>query len=57
MQNRLVYVCAHPYRNDRLVKVVIEPNHKSHGVIVNVAKSWGIVNPENMKETQYRMIK
>jgi len=57
VQNRLVYVCTHPYRNDRLVKVVIEPNHKSHGVIVNMAKSWGIVNPENMKETQYRMIK
>ena len=39
------------------MKVVIEPNHKSHGMIVNVAKSWGIVNPENMKESQYRMIK
>ena len=57
VQNRLVYVCTHPYRNDRLMKVVIEPNHKSHGMIVNVAKSWGIVNPENMKESQYRMIK
>ena len=57
VQNRLVYVCTHPYHKSRLVKVVVEPNHRSRGIIANIAKSWGIVNPENMKGAQFRMIK
>ena len=57
VQNRLVYVCTHPYHKSKLVKVVVEPNHRGNGAIANVAKSWGIVNPENMKGEQFRMIK
>ena len=43
VQKRLVYVCTHPYHGDKLVKVVIEPNFRSHRAIMNLAKSWGIV--------------
>ena len=57
VQNRLVYVCTHPYHKNKIVKVVVEPNHKSGGVMANIAKSWGIVNPENMRGAQFRMIK
>ena len=56
VQKRLVYVCTHPYHNGRLVKVVVEPNYKLRGSVVNLAKSWGIVNPENMKGLQFRQI-
>ncbi|MBR4647195.1 MAG: hypothetical protein IKO75_08810 [Bacteroidales bacterium] len=57
VQKRLVYVCTHPYHDNRLVKVVVEPNYKSCGRIVNLAKSWGIVQHENMRGGQYRLIR
>lgn len=57
VQKRLVYVCTHPYHGSRLVKVVVEPNYRSHGTIVNLAKSWGIVQKENMRSAQYRLIR
>ena len=57
VQKRLVYVCTHPYQNERLVKVVVEPNYKDHGAIINLAKSWGIVEKSKMNGLQYRQIK
>ena len=56
VQKRLVYVCTHPYRDNRLVKVVVEPNYKSRGSVVNLAKSWGIVEKSKMNGIQYRLI-
>ena len=49
VQKHLVYVYTHPYREDRLMKVVVELNFRSHGTVVNLAKSWGIVQHENMR--------
>ena len=57
VQKHLVYVCTHPYRGDRLVKVVVEPNFRSHGMVFNLAKSWGIVQYENMRGGQYRLVR
>ena len=57
VQNRLVYVCTHPYHHGKLVKVVVEPNFKSHRFTVNIAKSWGIVQEENMRGEQFKCIK
>ncbi|MBQ7550262.1 MAG: hypothetical protein IJT04_01880 [Bacteroidales bacterium] len=57
VQNRLVYVCTHPYHERRLIKVVIEPNYKCLGTVINIAKSWGVVQKENMKGGQFRIIK
>ncbi|MBP5497348.1 MAG: hypothetical protein J6X98_09305 [Bacteroidales bacterium] len=57
VQKRLVYVCSYPYQGNRLVKVVVEPNFKNQGVVVNLAKSWGIVQCENMRGGQYRLIR
>ena len=55
-QKRLVYVCTHQYHDKRLVKVVVEPNYKSHGSVVNLAKSWGIVEKSKMNGIQDRLI-
>ena len=57
VQKHLVYVCTHPYHGDRLVKVVVEPNFRSHGSVVNLVKSWGIVQYENMRGGQYRLVR
>ena len=57
VQKRLVYVCTHPYRDNWLVKVVVEPNYKFHDAVMNVAKSWGIVEKSKMNGLQYRKIK
>ena len=56
VQKHLVYVCTLTYCFDKLVKVVVEPNYRSHGVVINVAKSWGIVEKSKMKGIQYRQI-
>ena len=56
VQNRIVYICTHPYRQNRLVKVVVEPNYKSHNITINLAKSWGIVEETKMKCLQFRQI-
>ena len=56
-QKHLVYVYTHPYREDRLMKVVVEPNFRSHGTVVNLAKSWGIVQHENMRGGQFRLVR
>ena len=55
-QKHLVYVCTHTYCFDKLVKVVVEPNYRSHGIVINMAKSWGIVEKRKMKGKQYRQI-
>lgn len=57
VQNRLVYVCTHPYHERRLIKVVIEPNYKSHGIVMNIVKSWGVVEQTKMNGPQYRQVK
>ena len=57
VQKHLVYVYTHPYREDRLMKVVVEPNFRSHGTVVNLAKSWGIVQHENMRGGQFRLVR
>ena len=56
VQKSLVYVCTHPYCDKRLVKVVVEPNYKSHGSVVNLAKSWGLVEKSKMNGIQYQVI-
>ena len=57
VQKHLVYVYTHPFYDCRLVKVVVEPNFRSHGAVINLAKSWGIVEISKMKGIQYRKIK
>lgn len=57
VQKHLVNVYTHPYREDRLMKVVVEPNFRSHGTVVNLAKSWGIVQHENMRGGQFRLVR
>ena len=57
VQKHLVYVYTHPYRDNRLVKVVVEPNYRSRGTVINLAKSWGIVEKSKMNGIQYRKIK
>ena len=57
VQKHLVYVCTHPYHGDRLVKVVVETNYRRHGIVMNLAKSWGIVEASKMNGIQYRKIK
>ena len=53
----LVYVYTHPYEKGKVIKVVVHPNYKYKGVTANVAKSWGIVNEEQMTHSYYRKIK
>ena len=56
-QKELVYVFTNPFENNRLVKVVVHPNYKIRGeLIVNVAKSWGLVKEEDMLGRQFKMI-
>ena len=57
VQNRFVYVCTHPYHHGKLIKVVVEPNFRSHRFTVNIAKSWGIVQEENMNGGQFKCVK
>ena len=57
VQKRLVYVYTHPYHDKHLIKVVVEPNFKTEGTILNMTKSWGIVEKTKMKGPQYRQIK
>ena len=54
----LVYVYTHPYEPGKLVKVVVHPNFKYKGSIINAAKSWGVIEVDKMEDTnQYRKIK
>lgn len=54
----LVYVYTNPYEEDKLIKVVIQPNYKYKGVTANVAKSWGVVEERSVtKSDHYRIIK
>lgn len=53
----LVYVYTHPYEKGKVIKVVVHPNYKYKGVTANVAKSWGIVDEEQMTHSYYRKIK
>ena len=57
-QKELVYVFTYPYEHNRLVKVVVHPNYKLHGrLIINLAKSWGIVDESKMNTPQYKLMK
>ena len=53
----LVYVYTHPYEPGRVVKVVVHPNFKHKGSVVNAAKSWGVVEAIQMDMKNYRKIK
>lgn len=53
----LVYVYTHPYEPGKLVKVVVHPNFKYKGSIINAAKSWGVVEAWSMDLEYYRKIK
>ena len=53
----LVYVYTHPYEPGRVVKVVVHPNFKHKGSVVNAAKSWGVVDENKMDEPYYKKIK
>jgi hypothetical protein len=48
----------YPYEHNRLVKVVVHPNYKMNGrLIINLAKSWGIVDESKMNTPQYKLMK
>ena len=53
----LVYIYTHPYEPGRVVKVVVHPNFKHKGSVVNAAKSWGVVEAIQMDMKNYRKIK
>lgn len=53
----LVYIYTHPYEPGRVVKVVVHPNFKHKGSVVNAAKSWGVVDENKMDEPYYKKIK
>lgn len=55
-KKELVYVYTHPYVERKIIKVVVHPNHKKHGRICNLAKSWGVIHEEDMNGRQYRMV-
>ena len=56
-RNRLVLVSSVKYDSKKVLKVVIEPNQKIKGKIYNVVTSIGVVNRENMGNSQYHRIK
>ena len=55
--NALVYVYTHPYEPGKLVKVVVHPNFKYKGTVINAAKSWGVVAESDMNLHDYRLVK
>ena len=38
VQKHLVYVYTHPYYGDRLAKVVVEPNYRSRGTVIDLLR-------------------
>lgn len=53
----LVYIYSYPYQEERLLKLVIQPNYHKNGRTYNNTKSWGIVQAANLNNpTQYRLI-
>jgi len=57
-QKELVYVFTNPFKQNRLVKVVVHPNYKLNGkTIINAAKSWGFVSEESLENPQFVLIK
>ena len=53
----LVYIVTTPYKQDKIVKVVLHPNYANKGKTTNLVKSWGIVKAEDMQSGQYIQIK
>lgn len=53
----LAYVFTTPYSQRKVLKVVVQPNFNRHGIVCNLAKSWGIVDKNDMLGKQYRSIK
>ena len=56
-KRNLVYVVTTPYRQNKIVKVVMHPNYVNNGKTTNLVKSWGIVKTEDMLAEQYIRIK
>ena len=53
----LVYIYSYPYKEAKLIKLVIQPNYYKNGRIYNNTKSWGIIQAANLNNpTQYRLI-
>lgn len=56
-QGDLVYIYSYPYQEERLLKLVIQPNYHKNGRTYNNAKSWGIIQAANLNNPmQYRLI-
>lgn len=56
-RNRLVFVSSVKYSSRKVLKVVVEPNQNVKGKKYNVVTSIGVVNKENMGNSQYLKIK
>ncbi len=56
-RNRLVFVSSVKYSQAKVLKVVVEPNQNVKGKKYNVVTSIGVVNKENMGNSQYLKIK
>lgn len=57
-QKEFVYVFTHPFAEEKLIKVVVHPNYKlNRKTVVNLAKSWGIVEKCKMNHPQFRLLK
>ena len=56
-QGDLVYIYSYPYKQGKIVKLVVQPNYRKNGRVYNNAKSWGIVQEGNLNNPkQYRLI-
>lgn len=53
----LAYVFTTPFYQNKIVKVVVQPNFNRHGTACNLAKSWGIVDANDMSGKQFRCLK
>lgn len=56
-RNRLVYISSTKYANNKVLKVVIEPNQKIGKKYYNQVKSIGVVDKDKMNHPQYKKIK
>lgn len=53
----LVFVFASRYGKGKVVKVVVEPNYKFKGRIINAITSIGVIDSREMKHPQFLKIK
>lgn len=56
-RNRLVYISSTKYANNKVLKVVIEPNQKIGKKYYNQVKSIGVVDRVKMNHPQYKKVK